>query len=89
MSAWEKWWMGFCSVAALAAFAFLTLLFINLTQPRIFQGYYLRHFEGGPYKIKIAFDNREDAVSFKTYNPNEALEVLERLQTTGNPTSND
>ncbi len=85
MNKWEKWWMGFASLVVLAAFAFLTLLFVNLTQPRVFQGYYLRH-SGYSYYIRVAFDNREDATAFKTYNPIEALEVLERLQAAGDPT---
>ncbi len=86
MDTWEKWWMGFASLVTLVVLAFATLFFINLSQPRVFQGYYLRHVDGGAYRVKIAFDNREDATSFKTYNPAEALEVLERLQAAGNPT---
>ncbi len=87
MDIWGKWWMGFASLVTLVVLAFVTLFFINLTQPRVYQGYYLRHFDNSAYKIKIAFDNREDATAFKTYNPIEALEVLERLQAAGNPTS--
>ena len=91
MSKWEKWWMGVASLITLIVLAFLVLWFIDLTQPRVFQGYYLRHgstWSGSKqYTIKIAFDNRIDPVAFRTYNPNEALEVLEQLQAAGMPTN--
>ncbi len=88
MSTWDKWWMTVSSTIAAVILALFVLWFANLTQPKVFRGYYLRHVEGR-YTIKIDYDNREDAVAFRTYNPSEALEVLGRLQAAGDPIGND
>ena len=44
-----------------------------------FMGYYLNH-DKSTYTVYINWDNAPDKVAYRTYNGQEALEVLERLQ---------
>lgn len=87
MSIWERWCLVVSSLVVLVIMAFAILWIVNLTQPRVFQGYYLRH--GGlrdgdyVYQIRIAWDNREDATVFRTYNPDEAFVMLNKLNAIG------
>jgi hypothetical protein len=68
-------WENMVKVAAVILFG--SLLAWGFSEKE-HKGYYLSH--GRSYDIYINWENTKDEVAFRTYDPNEALRVFERLQ---------
>jgi len=58
---------------------FIIMGVINISQPKVFKGYYLSAVNGC-HKIYIDWDNRLDGLAFKSTDPNVTLEVFKELQ---------
>ena len=75
----ENWVDLFLGLLFICCVLFImTVAQYNFSQKK-FMGYYLSHGRSS-YTVYINWDNAPDEIAYCTYNGQEALEVLERLQ---------